>query len=381
MRQGNRCVLEGKPKLAAKALAAILETKVAGIQDEAQQISYLCHEAIVSCRVLNFLLEPTPACLSAVVDAWNESELRGGQLPSFLHPNHLASMVVDPEWSLRPDYSAKPRICEEEETPSIPFLDDRAAIAVQYGHINEAANLCIMALNNKFWTKLSDKSKHDGLSMRITTEAWRVLQACLYLIEGAITSRENLPDNFVNHALHIVLTMNWLRACTKCSPGSPFVTKHDTQLLVSVDSVVKLHEIALAWNEIMDGNKCLFGPSLTHCLNVIRCISRCIYVLEEDDHKICGECSYREKLTEEHIEKGHAKEQKQRKRQSRDVKSDKTLDSQLCGNVESDFEELEKYASQLHMKEISFWCKDAIRRLRNRASTKKQNRAKNTKKN
>jgi hypothetical protein len=73
-------ILEGRPKLAAKALVAVLETKALFALEETPRISHLCREALVLCRILEFLLEPTLNGIAAVDDAWSNSQLREDQL-------------------------------------------------------------------------------------------------------------------------------------------------------------------------------------------------------------------------------------------------------------------------------------------------------------
>ncbi len=92
-----------------------------------------------------------------------------------------------------------------------------------------------------------------------------------------------MSDDFVNNVLHLILSMNWFRACDVCFPNSPLVSKHARKFVVSLDHVATVHEIAMAWSDLMDETESPFGQSLSHCLNVIRCISRCIHDLEEGD--------------------------------------------------------------------------------------------------
>ena len=76
--------LKGKPKLAAKALIAVLEAKALILLEETPRISHLCGEALVLCRVLDFLLAPTVDRIAAVDEALRNEQLRKYQLPQFL---------------------------------------------------------------------------------------------------------------------------------------------------------------------------------------------------------------------------------------------------------------------------------------------------------
>ena len=380
----------GRPKLAAKALVAVLDTKVMGMLENTPPswLSSLCNEALVLCRALEVLVEPTAKSFGAFNEAWSNTPLRRDQLPSFMQPKELISIIMDPLWSTEPDFKAEldrnsSEYEEEDFSTLVPFLDHRVAIAVGYGDINEAAKLCVTTVNDEFWTKLSDRSiivkpPYEFSIMRDTmVEVRRVLRACLHVINGAISRRQDLPGDFVNHAVHMILTMNWFRACKICSPGSPFVSKHARKFVVSLDHIAKVHEIALAWNDL-DERNCPFGPSLRHCLNAIRCISRCIHVLEDGDFKRRINCSHCTKINCSHccsFRQDGPKEQGSERTSSAPEQTDKPIKKRKLPEssaMNSDFKELENIATKLHMKEQCDWCKDAIQRVGSDESNKRQ---------
>ncbi len=348
--------LEGQPKSAANALVAVLEAKALLLLEQTPRISHLCREALALCRILDFLLEPTLEAIAAVDEAWRNMQLQKDQLPPFLQPNNLVALIMDLEWSVRPDYTAKRRDGEGADgVPSISYIDERAAIAVHYGKITDAVSLCTKTWNKEFWAKLSDKKCRWSIDWKYGKKIRRVLRACLHIIKGAISSGEDLPDDFMNQALHMILSMNWFRACAQCSPN---VNNDAQRLVVCQDSLALVHEIALAWSNLLDKINSPFGQSLRHCSNVIQCLSRCIHTLREEGGNLdleCGECHYRfdvyrtgAEYDEMEVAVGRAK-----KRQKLLGKS----------SAVSDFKELERYATQLHMKEQSKWCEDATRRI------------------
>mmetsp|Transcript_24910 Transcript_24910/g.39118 ORF Transcript_24910/g.39118 Transcript_24910/m.39118 type:complete len:160 (+) Transcript_24910:1504-1983(+) len=159
----------------------------------------------------------------------------------------------------------------------------------------------------------------------------------------------------------MILSMNWFRACTKCSPD---VSNDAQQLVVCHDSIALVYQIALAWSDLLDKTKSPFGQPLSHCLNVIQCLSKCIHTLREEGKNLdwrCDECQYRfdihrtcAEFDEGEEAVGQAKARKRRK---------------LLGksSAASDFKELERYATQLHMKEQCHWCKDATQRIENKS--------------
>lgn len=379
--------LDGRPKLAAKALVAVLDANIVGILEETPPswLSDLCNETLVLCRALDVFIEPTLKRVGDFEDAWRKSsiQLRKDKLPSFFHPRKLVSIVVDPQWCAKPDFSAGHTStyrfrnrCEEFS----PFLNHRVIMAVEYGFVNEAAKLCVTALNDDFWGKLSYESTDESFSgyygMRDTMiEIRAVLRACLHIIiNGALFRRADLSDDFVNSVLHLILSMNWFRACDVCSPDSRFVSEHAQKFVVSLDHVDTVHEIAMEWSDLLDATESPFGQSLSHCLNVIRCISRCIYVLEEGDFRrrnvhITACCSFRQDEGGEvqHKKKNHqntAKEDTEgtsngAEEIARPIKKRKMLAS----SIDSNFKELEAFALQLAMKQQCDWCKDAIRRV------------------
>ena len=117
-----------------------------------------------------------------------------------------------------------------------------------------------------------------------------------------------------------------------------------------------MHEIALAWSDLLDETKSPFGLSLSHCLNVLRCLSRCIHILEEGKllSSQCDECYLRHDIIHSENDDDVTDEQSQPR------KKRKLLESSTAG---SDFKEFERYAVQLHMKEQCDWCIDAIQRI------------------
>ena len=367
--------LEGRPKLAARALVAVLDANIMGMLEGIPPpwLSDLCNEALVLCRALDVLIEPTLKSVGAHDKAWSNSspQLRKNKLPSFVQPKVLTSIVVDPQWSAEPDFSAKHKERSytfndepEDDSPLVPFLDHRVAIAVEYGYMKKATQLCITTMNYEFWTKLSNESTRKSHNKNTMTKVRRVVSACLHIINGAIPRREDLSGDFVNHVLHLVLAMNWFRACKKCSPKSPFVNEHAQEFVVSLDHVAKVHEIAMAWGDLLDETKSPFGPSLRHCLDIFRCISRCIHVLEGGDFKRridCSKCcSFRQDRSEEDTSSSQEEI-------SRPIKKQKLLES----SIDADFKELEAFAQQLAMKDATNWCKDAIRRLEIEESNEK----------
>ena len=270
---------------------------------------------------------------------------------------------MDLEWSVRPDYPAELDTGDTESSRnflSIPFLDERAAIAVEYGRIAEAASLCATAFNKEFWAKLSHRTDRWSIDFKDGKKIRRVLRACLHIMNGAISSRKELAEDFVNQALHMILSMNWFRACTECS-SETLSKMYPDQLVVCVDSIALVHEIASAWSDLMDKYKSSFGPSMSHCLNLIRCISQCLHVLKERRclDKKCDTCYYRRDVfhkcddeTDEETDTSDRQSKPRKKRKLIKISTDS-----------SDLKELERYAAQLHMKEQCGWCKDAIRRL------------------
>ena len=355
--------LNGKPKLAANALLAVLEAKALIILEETPRISHLCQEALVLCRVLDFLLEPTVDKIAAVDKAWCNKQLQKDQLPQFLQPSNLVSIIMDLEWSVRPDYPAELDTGDTESSRnflSISFLDERAAIAAKYGRIAEAASLCATAFNKEFWAKLSHRTDRWSIDFKDGKKIRRVLRACLHIMNGSISSRKELADDFVNQALHMILSMNWFRACTKCS-SETLSKMYPDQLVVCVDSIALVHEIASAWSDLMDKNKSSFGSSMSHCLNVIRCISQCLHILKEGGclEKECDTCYYRRDVR--HTRDGEMDDETDTTdTQSKPRKKRKLI---KISTDSSDLKELESHAAKLHMKEQCEWVKDAIRRL------------------
>ena len=130
--------------------------------------------------------------------------------------------------------------------------------------------------------------------------------------------------------------------------------------MVCHDSIALVHQITLAWSDLLDKTKSPFRQPLSHCSNVIQCLSKCIHTLREEGKNLdweCDECHYRfdihrtcAEFDEAEEAVGRAKSRKRRK---------------LLGksSAASDFKELERYAIQLHMKEQCHWCKDATRRI------------------
>ena len=359
-----------RPKGAAKFLVKVLHTKIMVIREEfpPSWLSDLCDEALVLSRALEFLMHPTPKTLGAFDKVWRNPQLRNVQFPSFLQPKSLISIVIDPQWSTEPDFSAEHDNefrflgIPEQYSPSVPFLEHRVAIALEYGLMKEASELCTMTMNNEFWTKLSNEKTHmfiEAQCVGIDTmqKIRRVLSACLTVINGAISRGVDLPGDFVNQALHFILAMNWLRACKECSPDSPFVDEHARKFVVSLDHVRVVHEIAIAWGDLLDESKSPFGPSLNHCLNVMRCISQCIDVLEGGHFKRRTDCSHccAFRQDEDGLEEGTSSGPED---VSRPIKRQK-----LHGSSIEHIKELEAFTQQLAMKDATCWCKDAIRRL------------------
>ncbi len=355
--------LRGKPKFAAKALIAVLEAKALILLEETPRISHLCQETLVLCRVLDFLLAPTVGRIAAVDEAWCNEQLRQYQLPQFLQPSNLVSIIMDLEWSVRPDYPAELDTDDTESSRnflSISFLDERAAIAAEYGRIAEAASLCATAFNKEFWAKLSHRTDRWSIDFKDGKKIRRVLRACLHIMNGAISSRKELADDFVNQALHMILSMNWFRACTKCSPET-LSKMYPDQLVVCVDSIALVHEIASAWCDLLDKNKSPFGLSMSHCLSVIQTLSQCLRILKEGGclEKECDTCYYRRDVFHT-CDDDTDEETATTDRQTKSRKKRKLI---KISTNSSDLKELERYAAQLHMKEQCEWCKDAIRRL------------------
>ena len=139
------------------------------------------------------------------------------------------------------------------------------------------------------------------------------------------------------------------------------------QLVVCVDSIALVHETASAWSALLDKDKSPFGLSMSHCLNVIRSLSQCMHILNEEKclDKRCDECYYRRdihrtcNLTQEN---GHDPndETDATDGQTKPRKKRKLLGKSTDLSV---FKELERYAVQLHMKEQCDWCIDAALRV------------------
>jgi len=375
----NKGEVGRSPKFAAKALIAVLEAQLTVLKEESPELSHLCGEALSLCSVLDFLLAPTQRCLDAVIAAQDARGLYKEDTASHIRPERLVIFILDCGWGENPDF-----VCgtsKRDEDASEAFLVSRVAVALQYDKIKEAAALILSRGKESFWTStLSGHSRSDSADHPLNKMAREVVQSCLLILKRTIGRKEELSKEFVNHALYIILSMNWLQACKSCSPSSHDMPVHTNNLIVNVCNTAALHETALAWNDLLDERSDIAYTSLLkYALNVISCISRCVYICKKNKFHMCKECYLREDAYDCgssvcNLQKDKASVREERAKLRKRRKSQTTTSEAVTRS----FKELEAFASQLHLLDAVKWCKDAAKRLESKSGAE-ENKAKKMK--
>lgn len=244
------------PKLVSRMIMAVLYNAIDVVKNEAPQLSYLCNEVIALSGALHFLIMPCARNFQNITDM---------ALPDHLQPKNLLNVVLSEERKKERDFQF---VCANNEIYPLPFLVQRVSIACQNLRIKEANRLIMQQNSTQFWATFYERS-HYWPWKDVTKISRDIIQCILLVFKAATSNDEELPEDFINFSIHLILSMNWLGACA-CSLSS--VDEYASRFTVSIGNVLALHEASAASSSRNTDNS---EPMMLVC-KVIRCLSYCV---------------------------------------------------------------------------------------------------------